>query len=119
VDNLSTCARNSTTTSATTASQYLSTTNWLQRLPSGNTMCIEEDNLFLLFVCISILLAHRDFLLKQNNLDEQEISMHFDRYRRRHNAERILSCARAFYAQYIQWARKNRILDDLSRFSAS
>lgn len=105
--------------STTNNSQYLSTINWLQRLPSGDTTWLEEDNLFLQFVCVSILLAHRNFLLKQTNLDEQEISIHFDRYRRRHNGERILICARTFYTQYIQWARKKRMIDDLNRFSAS
>jgi len=102
-----------------TTSQGLSTITWLQRLPAGDTTWLEEDNLFLSFVCVSILLAHRSFLLKQTNLDEQDISMHFDRYRRRHNAERILLCARTLYAQYIQWTRKKRMLDDLNRFSAS
>jgi hypothetical protein len=116
-DNLSNCANNNVT--GTTTSQYLSTTNWLQRLPAGDTTWLDEENLFLHFVCVSILLAHRNFLLKQTNLDEQEISMHFDRYRRRHNAEKILLCARVFYAQYIQWTRKKRMLDDLNRFSAS
>ncbi len=58
-------------------------------------------------------------MLKQKNLDEQDLSMHFDRYRRRHNAERLLKYARTLYEQYIQWARKKRMLDDLNRFSAS
>jgi hypothetical protein len=117
-DNLSNCGNNNPIGPAAT-SQHLSTTNWLQRLPAGDPTWLEEDNLFLIFVCVSILLAHRSFLLKQTNLDEQEISIHFDRYRRRHNAEKILLCARALYAQYIQWARKKRMLDDLNRFSAS
>jgi len=101
-DNLSSSVNTNNPTGTTTNSQSLSTTNWLQRLPAGDTTWLDEDNLFLHFVCISILLAHRNFLLKQTNLDEQEISIHFDRYRRRHNAERILSYARTFYAQYIQ-----------------
>ncbi len=113
-DNISPC-----TDTANASSPGPSTTNWLQRLPAGDRTWLDDDNIFLLFVCVSILLAHRTILLKQTNLDEQEISMHFDRYRRRHSAERILSCARALYAQYIQWARKKRMLDDLNRFSAS
>ena len=117
-DNLSTCANNNTTNTAS-ASQDPSIMNWLQRIPAGDTTWLEQDNIFLLLVCVSILLVHRNFLLKQNNLDEQEISMHFDRYRRRHHAERILLCARTLYTQYIQWSRKKRMLDDLNRFSAS
>ena len=121
-DSLSTSSNYSAVNNFTTnavASQYPSTSNWLQRLSTDAPLCFEDDNLFLLFICVSLLLAHRSFLLKQTNLDEQEISMHFDRYRRRHNAERILLYARALYAQYIQWARKKRMLDDLNRFSAS
>lgn len=94
-------------------------TSWLDRLPGGDTTWMEEDNLFLIFVCVSILLDHRKALLRQPNLDEQDISMHFDRYRRRHNATKILHCSRALYAQYIQWARKKRMIDDLNRFSTS
>ena len=100
-------------------SQDPSSTNWVQRLPTNNTTWLEEENSFLIFLCISILLAHRTHLLKQKNLDEQDISMHFDRYRRRHNAERLLKCTRTLYGQYIQWARKQRMLDDLNSFSAS
>ena len=117
-DSLNASASNSTTSSHNIA-QFLSSTDWLQRLPTGDTMWLDEENSFLLFSCISILLAHRSYLLKQKNIDEQEISMHFDRYRRRHNAERILHCARTLYGQYIQWARKKRVIDDLNRFSES
>ncbi|CAF1345678.1 unnamed protein product [Rotaria sordida] len=118
-DNLSISNNNNTnnTMGTTTAAQNSPTINWLQRLFNDNALCFEEENLFLLFLCISILLAHRNFLLKQTNLDEQEISIHFDRYRRRHNAERILSYARTLYTQYIQWIRKKRMLDDLKNFS--
>ena len=120
LDDLSACANvNSSTTTASSAQPSYSSIGWLQRLPPGNTMWLEEDNPFLLFLCISLLLAHRNYLLKQTSLDEQEISMHFDRYRRRHHSERILACTRTLYAQYIQWARKNRVVDDLNRFSAS
>ena len=93
--------------------------NWLQRLPATDAIWLEEENSFLLFLCISLLLAHRQYLLKQKNLDEQEISMHFDRYRRRHHADRLLPCARTLYTQYIQWSRKKRMLEDLNSFSAN
>ena len=89
------------------------------RLPSDDSIWLDDDNSFLLFLSISILLAHRTHLLKQKRLDEQEIAMHFDRYRRRHNSERLLKYARTLYEQYLQSARKKRMLDDLSSFSAS
>lgn len=113
-----------TTTTAQKASSHhpsyvLLNPNWVQELPTGDTSWLNEENSFLLFLCISILLYHRNFLLKQPNMDEQEISMHFDRFRRRHNAERILHCARILYGQFIQWLRKKRTIEDFARFSAS
>ncbi|CAF1579441.1 unnamed protein product [Didymodactylos carnosus] len=99
---------------AATAAQI----SWITRLPPCN-MWLDEDNPFLLFLCISIMLTHRTYLLKQNNLDEQDIAMYFDRYRRRHHADQILNCTRTLYSQYIQWSRKKRMIDDLSQFSAS
>jgi hypothetical protein len=117
-DNFSTCS-NDTPNARNSAAQVSSSANWVLRLPTNDTIWLEDDNSFLLFLCISILLVHRTYLLKQKNLDEQEISMHFDRYRRRHNAERLLTYARTLYAQYIQWVRKKRMLDDLNIFSAS
>ncbi|UJR25577.1 hypothetical protein I4U23_006922 [Adineta vaga] len=119
-DQLSSCNNNNNNSIAINSSlQNSSVPSWLQRLPSGDTTRLEEDNLFLIFVCVSILLAHRNALLKQTSLDEQEISMHFDRYRRRNNAERILPCARTLYTQYIQWIRRNRIVEDLNQLSSS
>lgn len=117
-DTLSTCSSNSSKGN-NAASQLSSSDNWVSRLPNDDTIWLDDDNSFLLFLCISILLTHRSYLLKQKNFDEQEIAMHFDRYRRRHNAERSLRCARTQYEQYIQWARKKRMLDDLNSFSAS
>ena len=116
--NLSVCL-NSNQKTNNTASHHPSSTNWIQRLPIRDAPCLEEDNPFLLFLCISILLAHRHHLMKQKNLDEQDISMHFDRYRRRHNAEKLLTCARTLYSQYIQWTKQKRMLNDLTIFSCS
>ena len=110
---------NQNTTNTPTSSPSFSTNNWLQRLSPDDMTWLEEENSFLHFVCVSILLAHRNFLLKQENLDEQEISMHFDRYRRRHNAEKILACARILYGQYLQRLRKKRTIDDLNRHSGN
>ena len=117
-DTLSATASNNASSTHSIA-QLLSSTDWLQRLPTGDTMWLDEENSFLLFSCISILIARRNYLLKQKNLDEQEISMHFDRYRRQHNAERILHCARTLYGQYIQWVRKKRVIEDLNRIPGS
>ncbi|CAF1683894.1 unnamed protein product, partial [Adineta ricciae] len=117
-DNLSLCSSTNAMTT-TKSSQCPSSTDWVQRLPPNNTIWLEEENSFLLFLCISILLAHRTHLLKQKNLEEQDINIHFDRYRRQNHSDRILPRARNLYAQYIQYARKKRMVDDLSNFSAS
>jgi len=108
-----------TTTSQHSASQVILNPDWVQNLPISDSNWLNEGNSFLLFLCVSLLLYHRNYLLKQTNLDEQEISMHFDRYRRRHHAERILNCARTLYGQYVQSLKKKRIIDDLTRFSTS
>ena len=109
----------SKTTTYHSAAQVILNPDWVQNLPISDSNRLNEGNSFLLFLCISILLYHRNFLLKQSNLDEQEISMHFDRFRRRHNAERILHCARTLYGQYVQSLKKKRMIDDFTRFSTS
>ncbi|KAA8591228.1 hypothetical protein FQN60_002171 [Etheostoma spectabile] len=43
-----------------------------------------KGNPFMLFLCLSILLEHRDHIIK-NGLDYNELAMHFDRLVRRHN----------------------------------
>uniref|UniRef100_A0A1A8CUQ2 TBC1 domain family, member 25 n=2 Tax=Nothobranchius kadleci TaxID=1051664 RepID=A0A1A8CUQ2_NOTKA len=60
-----------------------------------------KGNPFMLFLCLSILLEHRDHIIK-NNLDYNEIAMHFDRLVRRHNLGRVLQRAKALFADYLQ-----------------
>uniref|UniRef100_A0A1A7WC50 TBC1 domain family, member 25 n=1 Tax=Iconisemion striatum TaxID=60296 RepID=A0A1A7WC50_9TELE len=60
-----------------------------------------KGNPFMLFLCLSILLEHRDHIIK-NNLDYNEIAMHFDRLVRRHNLSRVLQRAKALFADYLQ-----------------
>lgn len=117
-DSLLTCS-NSHSKSSNTSPQPPTSDEWVSRLPMHDKIWLDETNSFLLFLCISILLTHRPYLLKQKVFDAQEIAMHFDQYRRRHNAEKLLKCARTYYEQYIQWARRKRMLDDLSSFSVS
>jgi len=117
-DILSSCSSN-TPKASNTASEVSSSNNWVSRLPTDDKIWLDDDNSFLLFLCISILLTHRTYLLKHKTLEEQDIAIHFDRYRRRHNSEKLLKYARTLYGQYIQWSRKKRMLDDLDSFSAS
>lgn len=108
----------STKLPSTTSSQS-PTLDWLARLPRDIQIWLVDDNSFLLFLCIAILSAHRQYLFKQKTLDQQDIAVHFDQHRRRHSAEKLLTIARNLYEQYIQFARKQRMLDDLNIFSVS
>ncbi|XP_070823865.1 TBC1 domain family member 25 isoform X1 [Chaetodon trifascialis] len=60
-----------------------------------------KGNPFMLFLCLSILLEHRDHIIK-NCLDYNELAMHFDRLVRRHNLSRVLARAKALFADYLQ-----------------
>uniref|UniRef100_H3CDN8 TBC1 domain family, member 25 n=1 Tax=Tetraodon nigroviridis TaxID=99883 RepID=H3CDN8_TETNG len=60
-----------------------------------------RGNPFMLFLCLSILLEHRDHIIK-NCLDYNELAMHFDRLVRRHNLARVLQRAKALFADYLQ-----------------
>ncbi|KAJ3586540.1 hypothetical protein NHX12_012937 [Muraenolepis orangiensis] len=60
-----------------------------------------KGNPFMLFLCLSILLEHRDHIVK-NSLDYNELAMHFDRLVRRHNLSRVLQRAKALFADYLQ-----------------
>ncbi|XP_070695738.1 TBC1 domain family member 25 isoform X2 [Pempheris klunzingeri] len=60
-----------------------------------------KGNPFMLFICLSILLEHRDHIIK-NSLDYNELAMHFDRLVRRHNLSRVLQRAKALFADYLQ-----------------
>lgn len=60
-----------------------------------------RGNPFMLFLCLSILLEHRDHIIN-NGLDYNELAMHFDRLVRRHNLSRVLQRAKALFADYLQ-----------------
>ncbi|KAK1150553.1 TBC1 domain family member 25-like [Acipenser oxyrinchus oxyrinchus] len=59
-----------------------------------------KGNPFMLFLCLSILLEHRDHIVK-NGLDYNELAMHFDRLVRKHNLNRVLHRAKALFADYL------------------
>lgn len=58
-------------------------------------------NPFLMFLCLTLLLQHRNFVIK-NNMDYNEMAMHFDKMVRKHNVVRVLNQARRMYAEYIK-----------------
>ncbi|XP_053551830.1 TBC1 domain family member 25 isoform X2 [Bombina bombina] len=60
-----------------------------------------RGNPFMLFLCLSILLEHREHIMKQN-MGYDELAMHFNRLVRRHNLKRVLLRAKALFADYLQ-----------------
>lgn len=58
-------------------------------------------NPFLMFLCITVLLQHRDHIIGKG-MDYNEMAMHFDKMVRKHNVIRVLNQARQMYARYIK-----------------
>lgn len=58
-------------------------------------------NPFLMFLCITLLLQHRDFVIR-NQMDYNEMAMHFDKMVRRHNVTKVLNQARQLFAGYLK-----------------
>lgn len=63
-------------------------------------------NPFLMFLCLTILLQHRDYIMK-TGMDYNEMAMHFDKMVRKHNVVRVLNQARRMYAEYKKLHDKN------------
>lgn len=57
-------------------------------------------NPFLMFLSLTLLLQHRDFVMK-SGLDYNEMAMHFDKMVRKHNVTRTLNQARQMYSDYL------------------
>ncbi|KAG7311361.1 hypothetical protein JYU34_002400 [Plutella xylostella] len=58
-------------------------------------------NPFLMFLCLTVLLQHRDYVMR-NRMDYNELAMHFDKMVRKHNVNRVLNQARQMYALYLK-----------------
>ncbi|EDW01481.1 uncharacterized protein LOC6560736 [Drosophila grimshawi] len=62
-------------------------------------------NAFLMFLCLTLLLQHRNTIIKAA-MDYNEIAMHFDKMVRKHDVTRVLNQARRMYFEYLQAHRK-------------
>jgi hypothetical protein len=71
----------------------------LPKLPSPDEF--GYGNPFLMFLCITLLLQHRDHIMR-NNLDYNDLAMHFDKMARKHNVWRVLNQAQSLYAVYLK-----------------
>lgn len=58
-------------------------------------------NPFLMFLCITVLLQHRDHIIGKS-MDYNEMAMHFDKMVRKHNVTKVLNQARRMYARYMK-----------------
>lgn len=58
-------------------------------------------NPFLMFLCLTLLLQHRNYVIK-SNMDYNEMAMHFDKMVRKHNVTRVLNQARKMYGEYLK-----------------
>lgn len=65
-------------------------------------------NPFLMFLCLALLLQHRNYVMK-NNMDYNEMAMHFDKMVRKHNVVRVLNQARRLYADYLKSQSLQRV----------
>lgn len=83
----------------------------LSRLPTSKEF--GGGNPFLMFLCLSIILQHRDYVMK-NGMDYNEMAMHFDKMVRKHNVTRVLNQARRMYSEYLK-SQKNNIKLKVSR----
>lgn len=60
-----------------------------------------DGNPFLMFMCLTLLLQHRNYVIK-SNMDYNEMAMHFDKMVRKHNVTRVLNQARRMYSEYLK-----------------
>ncbi|CAL4132151.1 unnamed protein product, partial [Meganyctiphanes norvegica] len=58
-------------------------------------------NPFLMFLCLTLLLQHRQHIM-ENNMDHNELAMHFDKMVRRHNVNKVLAQARRMFESYLK-----------------
>lgn len=95
-------AENVMTNSCEEASEsigYASAKTRVQRLPPPQDF--GGGNPFMIFLCLTLLLQHRDYILK-NRMDYNELAMHFDKMVRKHDVTRVLYQARKLFAEYLQ-----------------
>lgn len=61
-----------------------------------------NGNPFLMFLCLTLLLQHRDYIMR-SGMDYNEMAMHFDKMVRKHNVTKVLSQARRLYQDYLRY----------------
>ncbi|KAG6460871.1 uncharacterized protein LOC115450517 [Manduca sexta] len=87
------------TVSVSTVAPDSSTKGSISSLPPP--VVFGGGNPFLMFLCLTVLLQHRDYIMR-NRMDYNELAMHFDKMVRKHNVNRVLNQARQMYAMYLK-----------------
>ena len=59
-------------------------------------------NPFLMFLCVTLLLQHRNHIIK-NKMDHNELAMYFDKMVRQHNVTKVLAHARRMFENYLKF----------------
>ena len=62
-------------------------------------------NPFLMFLCLTVLLQHRDVIMK-SGMEYDELAMYFDKMVRKHNVNKVLHQTRIMYTEYIRMQQK-------------
>lgn len=62
-------------------------------------------NPFLMFLCLTVLLQHRDIIMK-SGMEYDELAMYFDKMVRKHNVNKVLHQTRIMYTEYIRMQQK-------------
>jgi len=60
-----------------------------------------DGNPFMLFVCLTVLLQHRDHIMK-NQMDFNEIAIYFDKLMRKHSVGKVVKRARVLFSDYLR-----------------
>lgn len=88
-------------------------------LPLPGPLELGGGNPFMMFLCLTLLLQHRDVIMR-NNMDYNELAMHFDKMVRKHNLHRVLHQTRTLFEEYrrMAWRSDGRheqghMMDDL------
>ncbi|XP_064101260.1 LOW QUALITY PROTEIN: TBC1 domain family member 25-like [Macrobrachium nipponense] len=98
------------TASVNSCEEVTEVTGWQVTMSSGSngTPCLPPPdefgggNPFLMFLCITILLQHRQHII-ENNMDHNELAIALGKMVRQHNVNKVLSQARRMFETYLKF----------------
>uniref|UniRef100_A0A0P4WA70 Rab-GAP TBC domain-containing protein n=1 Tax=Scylla olivacea TaxID=85551 RepID=A0A0P4WA70_SCYOL len=102
--------QNTMTASVNSCEEVTEVTGWQVTMSDGGSPHVTsllppEDfgggNPFLMFLCVTLLLQHRNHIIK-NKMDHNELAMYFDKMVRQHNVTKVLGHARRMFENYLK-----------------